>query len=165
MVVDGGAGSVAVPLVRSAFGRVEWFNVVWIALLSGLCGPALLRSQLALMGSGDEDPYWGPATVYRRVQKTFEDRIDQINAASDRKWVDEIQPSLKHMPPDDLVRELSVYFERLKSMKDSQRRAAAKYFKSILTEQETTDEEKRRLIVVKVIDLRGQQCVKDMLKS
>src|SRR4051794_15299743 len=59
---DAGTAVIACELLRAAFGNLAWFTPTWQVIIAALTGPALLRSQLAVIGSGQEDAYYGPAS-------------------------------------------------------------------------------------------------------
>ncbi len=71
LLFDVAAGSLAYSILLLAFGDVKWFTGFWPILIAGLAGPALLRSQLALFGSGQEASYLGPAVVFGSLQKAI----------------------------------------------------------------------------------------------
>ncbi|GGM04645.1 hypothetical protein [Nakamurella endophytica] len=84
---DAAGSLVAFALLNEAFGEVEWFTAPIAVMAAGLSGPALLRAQLALIGSGQEAAYWGPANRYRNLRARLESRIADNIAVSKSSWM------------------------------------------------------------------------------
>lgn len=163
MLVDGGAGLVAYPLVVLAFGSLEWFNLAFRILLPGLCGPALLRSQLALLGSGQEETVFGPAVAYRRLQLFFEKQIDYVDAENQVRWTNQkALPKLQTLTPDELLSRAEEYLQSITFGDPKARTGALNYMKKTVKSSVTTDDEKRRTIVLKLMPFGGRRFIRRM---
>jgi hypothetical protein len=99
-----------------ALKGLTWFVGPWPVLVAGFCGPALLRSQLALLGSGQESSHYGPAVRYRRVQKQIEVRIDRLGAAAQSDWVAKAVPQIARIDLDELGLRVINYVKALEDI-------------------------------------------------
>src|SRR3954451_24568471 len=80
LTFDGATAAIVCELLRASFGTLTWFTPVWQISIAALAGPALLRSQLAVIGSGQEDSYYGPANAYGRLRRWLDEAVDGAGA-------------------------------------------------------------------------------------
>lgn len=162
---DAAAGFLAYGLVRLAFGQLAWMTPSWSALLAGLVGPAILRSQLSLLGAGDETVV-GPATAFRRLQGQADRNIDDIGAAAQAKWMfTEAVPVCS--PPDGfrvLVDRSITYVNGLERLNDTERTQACVYIAQV-RDDTAAQGEKAVAIAQHLIDLGGQRFVRSFVKE
>jgi hypothetical protein len=161
---DGSAGLLVYTLLIEALKGVSWFVGPWPILLSGLSGPALLRSQLALLGSGQESSYYGPAVRYRRVQKGIERRIDQIGADAQSDWVAKALPKINAIDLTELRVRVTNFVKAISHFDDSQRQSLLGYIEETLTDDNLDRNAKYRAVAQKLIDCDCRQCVKGLVR-
>jgi hypothetical protein len=112
VLIEAWAASLIYSIVQIAFEGMSWFSAWWAVLLSGLCGPALLRAQLALLGSGQETKSLGPANVFRRLQTTIDNQILDIDVVSTDNWISStVVPNMSHMELRELRDRIATYFQ------------------------------------------------------
>ncbi len=162
---DGGSALLIFALLKEAFHGLSWFTGFWPILISGLSGPALLRSQLALIGSGQESSYYGPATRYRRIQQGIERRIDQLGADAQSNWVANRMSCVLDITIDEFSLRVTTFIKSLgNSFGEDERERLLLYVEETLTDAHIDDLTKRRAIVQKLMDTGCRQCVKGMVR-
>jgi hypothetical protein len=160
---DAASGLIAYALLAEALKGLTWFTGPWPVLLAGLCGPALLRSQLALLGSGQESSYYGPAVRYRRVQKGIERKIDQINAAQQSEWiVTKVLPCLESISIQELDIQVTNYVKAVDGITSDERTEILDYVSETIADVLLDDTSKRRAIAQKMIDSDSREFVKNL---
>ena len=110
---DGGSALIIFALLKDAFKNLSWFTGPWPVIIAGLSGPALLRSQLALLGSGQESTYYGPANRYRRIQQGIERRIDQLGADAQSDWITRCMSYILEVSMDDFSLKVNLFIKSL----------------------------------------------------
>lgn len=162
---DGGSALIIFALLKDAFKGLSWFTGPWPVIIAGLSGPALLRSQLALLGSGQESTYYGPANRYRRVQQGIERRIDQLGADAQSDWITKRMSFILELSMDEFSLKVKVFIKSLgPSFGTEQREELLAYIDETLTDSELDDLSKRRAIVQKLMDDGCRQCVKGLVR-
>lgn len=161
---DVAAGLLVYAVLVETLKGLTWFVGAWPVLLAGLCGPALLRSQLALLGSGQETSYHGPAVRYRRVQKQIELKIDRLGAAAQSDWVAKAVPQIERIGIDELDLRISNYVKALEGIDDVKRKEMLDYFDQTLTDVTLSESLRYRYVVQKLVDNECRQCVRSLLR-
>lgn len=162
---DAASGLIAYVLLVEALKGLAWFIGPWPVLLAALCGPALLRSQLALLGSGQESSYLGPAVRYRRIQRGIEKKIDQINASQQSEWiVTKVLPCLESISVQELDIQVTNYIKALDNIDTGDRDALLLYIADTVSDRLLDDTSKRRAIVQKLIDSDSREFVKNLAR-
>lgn len=163
LAADGVAGYLAYTLLEFAFGDLDWFGNIWSALVAGLIGPALLRSQLSLIGSGDETSA-GPAVVFRRLQRYADEAVDDIGANAQSKWIhSKVLPVLDRPGSlDYLVGRADDYLAQLDRFDQVVRAAKREQIQQVAVD-DSTDGEKSRVIVQILLDLKCQRAVRSIV--
>lgn len=161
---DAGSGLLAYAVLAATLDGLTWFVRPWPILLAGLCGPALLRSQLALLGSGQESSYYGPAARYRRVQRQIELKIDGLGAAAQSDWVARAVPKVERIHLDELELRITNYVKALESLDDTKREEMLDYFWQTLMDGTIDDRQKCRYVVQKLIDNDCRPCVRSLVR-
>src|SRR6266545_6493323 len=114
LLIDGATGALAYAVLVTAFEGLKWFKGAWPVVVDGLAGPALLRSQLALLGSGESSPAYGPANVYRRVQKEVDRNIDEFGSIAQSRWVNsKVLPTTRALSLDEIMNRTDSYLSSL----------------------------------------------------
>lgn len=162
--LDAGAAMIMFALLSELFKGLTWFNGAWQVLLSGLCGSALLRSQLSLLGSGLEDSCYGPATRYRRIQQGIEKRIDQIGADAQSDRVAKAVECVLRIEISELHVRITSYIKALDFIDDAAKDELISYFDETLTDYRLSKEDKYRAVVQKLMDCDCRQCVSGLVR-
>lgn len=165
LLFDMAAGSLALVVLMLTFGDVKWFTGLWPVLIAGLSGPALLRAQLALFGSGQEAAYWGPAVVFGSLQKAIDRRIASIGASEESYWVSmEVVPKLKTLPIADIETMVIDYLSYPGHMEDDSAEHIA-YIKQVLADKDASSDDRCHSIVQRLLSIGGRRLVKKMMKT
>lgn len=163
---DAGSGLIAFALLGELFKGLSWFTGPWPVIISGLCAPALLRSQLALIGSGQESSYYGPANRYRQIQHGIEFRIDQVGADAQSDWIAKRMAYILVVSIDEFGTKVTLFIKSLgNSFGEDQREELLSYVEETLLDGALDDASKRRAIVQKLIDSGCRQCVKGLVRQ
>jgi hypothetical protein len=162
---DAGSALLIYAILKEIFSGLSWFTGFWPIFISGLSGPALLRSQLALLGSGQEETYYGPAVRYRRIQQGIERRIDQLGADAQSDWVAKRMSFVLNVPIDEFSLRVTTFVKSLgNSFGADKREQLLIYVEETLIDSRLDELWKRRAIVQKLIDCDCRQCVKGLVR-
>ncbi len=163
---DGGSALAIYALLKVLFDGLSWFTGLWPIILAGFSGPALLRSQLSLLGSGQESTYYGPANRYRRVQRGIEKKIDQLGAAAQSNWVSKKLSFIQEIDMDDFELRVTTFLNSLgESFGDQEREQLLKYVNDTLSAEDIEDKDKRRAIMQKLLNGGCRECVKGLVRA
>ncbi|MGW0218577.1 hypothetical protein ACWDXH_29725 [Micromonospora chokoriensis] len=166
LMLEGGTAAFAHAALVAALGGLSWFNGPWPPLVAGLAGPALLRSQLALLGSGQEASYYGPANAYCRLQRRINQAIDDICAVSQSVWINrKVMPFIFQIPLERLEERVRTYINALDRLSDSERQERLDFVRSVLNDTKAKDSDRYHAIVQRLLDDGGQRFVKSLLRS
>lgn len=164
LAIEAGAASVIFRVVIEAFRGLAWFNLPIAIILCGFCGPALLRAQLALLGSGQEERALGPANGFRRVRKAIDSLIVDIDVVSVDRWISTtVVPSLRMLEGLELTDRIGTYFEAKHKRKKADDLIAQ--LKSISGTHSPLTDDDRRAIVHFVFVNHGKRLIKSIAKT
>ena len=125
----------------------------------------MLRAQLALLGSGQEDSHLGPAVRYRRFQKIVIIRIDQIAATSESIWVHTAAtPAVRELPISDVYGQIISYIEALGRMDGREKLQLRQYIDEVYADSLMADEAKCQQFIQKLVDAGCRDCVKGLIR-
>jgi hypothetical protein len=162
---DASSAMLAYAVLLEALKGLTWFVGIWPALLAGLCGPALLRSQLALLGSGQESAYYGPANRYRRLQSNIERTIDDITASVQANWIaTKALPAISRISIDELRLQSETYVKGLSRLKQDEMDLLLTQFSLILLDPASSDAERVEAVVQLLIDNGGRRLVRSLMR-
>lgn len=162
--LDGAGGILILYLLRSVYGSAVWFTDVVQVLMSGILGPALLRSQIALPGPGKTVKELG-LRPYRRLRDMLDIKIDTISAVSESRWIQcTVLPVLNELDLDYLVERIEYYIRNLDRLEQEQRDASITLIKELAAEgcDETVA---RRALLQNLLDNGGRSVVKSLCKE
>jgi hypothetical protein len=153
-------------VLGSVFSGLSWFNGVWPSLIAGLAGPALVRSQLAVLGSGQETAHYGPANVFVRLQKTLDRMIDECCSIDHAPWLTQVAiPKLAtSCSVSEVAQIATTYIRGASRMSAARKRSSAVYIKAVVADA-TNDDEKMASIVQHVVDIGGLRLIKRLVKG
>ncbi|WP_157250827.1 hypothetical protein [Nonomuraea typhae] len=163
---DGSTAVLAFVLLGAALEGLKWFTGPWPVLLAGLVGPALLRSQLAILGSGSENSYYGPAKVYARLQGYINQQIDDIGSVEQSRWVRRCAvPQLCKVPLSEVRECVVTYLNGLDRMSAAERKKTIAALDGTVDDPNFSHQEKVGAIVALLIDVGGRRQVKMLMKA
>ena len=166
LLIDGATAALAYAVLITAFEGLKWFKGAWPVVVAGLAGPALLRSQLALLGSGEESRTYGPANVYRRVQKVVDEAIDEIGSVAQSEWVNrKVLPSIRILSLTDMMHRADSYLNSLDRLTTEKYKEEITFIKVTIAEQATSEDAKRRAIVQRLLDGGSRRFVRSLMKD
>ena len=164
LLFDVAAGSLAWELLILAFGDVKWFTGPWPILIAGLAGPALLRSQLALFGSGQESAKLGPAVVFGALQKTIDRRIASIGGSEESYWVSVVVvPKLKLLPLAD-IETMVIDYLGYPGHLEGDPSIHIEYVKRVMADEASSPDVRCHSVVERLLQIGGRRLVKKMIK-
>ena len=141
---DGFSSCLVYGLLGEALKGLTWFTGAWPMLLAGLCGPALLRSQLALLGSGQEENYVGPAQRYRKLRQRLEVAIDEEGAAAQGNWVaTKALPAIVHISILELRQQIVNSVKALDKITEIRRAEITSFCTDTLNDNVVTEDDRR----------------------
>lgn len=162
---DASSGMLAHALLVELLKGLTWFTGPWPILVAGLCGPALLRSQLALLGSGQELAHYGPAVRYRRVQKQIERKIDDLSAASQSNWLAcKAIPLVSHVSMGEVQLQVTNYVKALARLTEDEQQAMLDYLNETFVDTSLTSEQKYRQVVQYLMDKDCRVAVQSLVR-
>lgn len=163
--VDGGSAMVIYPVVTGTFKGLTWFTGAWPVLLCGLCGPVLLRSQLSLLGSGQEEGLYGPAVRFRDFQKRLLKSIDEEGATEQSDWVNtKVLPLIKRINILDLRSRCESFIKALDYISDDHREAMLDHVRRTLDDSRIAEQDRRHAIVQYMLDGGYRRFVKGLVR-
>jgi len=158
---DAASAMLAHAVLLEALKGLSWFTGVWPALVAGLCGPAILRSQLSLLGSGQESSFYGPANRYRRLQVYVEGAIDDITSSVQANWIaTKAMPAIRHVSLDELRTQTENYVKGLGRLGDDARRKLLEQLQDLFLDPVADEPEKIKGVVQLLVDNNGRRLVK-----
>lgn len=165
LAIEGSTAAVAYAAFIAALSGLTWFVGPWPVLLAGLVGPAILRSQLALLGSGEEDAFYGPAQSYRRLQKRIDTEIDDVCNVTQAHWVTtKALPGMMKMPFDAAIETARTYYNGLDRLTDAQKADECTYLDDLLKDA-SPDEDRYRSLIYRLLKTGGRRLVKKLMQS
>lgn len=167
LLLNAATGSLAYWLLSLAFDGLSWFTgpVPWI--VAGISGPAFVRSQFALLGSGQEDLRYGPANVFVRIQNALDDKIDMLCSAAETTWLHEdALPSLKkHITLTELAKRASTFVWGLDNVPLGERIARIDHIKAVAADAATPEDERYWTIIAYLVDQGGRDFLATTVKN
>jgi hypothetical protein len=165
LLLDASTAALALIILSGALSGLKWFSGAWPSLVAGLAGPAILRSQLAIIGSGQESSYYGPATVFVRVQKNLDSAIDDIGAATQATWLTmKAMPAIRRMSLLQLKGAVDTYLAGTARISPRRLTLSRAYISSVMADS-TNDEEKVRAILQHLLDNGGRRLIYRLVRD
>jgi hypothetical protein len=165
LTIEGTTAAVAYALMDLLFDGLQWFHGALPIIVSGLAGPALLRAQLALLGSGQESSYYGPAVAYRRFQKRVDDAIDDVSSATHAEWVyARAMPFINELSLDTIVNQGLEYFRSLERLKQEERDEITQLLRNLLLDNSPTQTRKATAVNL-ILSKNGRRMVDRLVRQ
>jgi hypothetical protein len=149
---DGASGLFGYWLLGLAFPGLDWLTEPWRVLVAGLVGPALLRSQLALLGSGQEDSYFGPANRVGRLRKGLIDKADDLSAASQSRWASKRAARVMAIGLTEFRFQVETYVDGRDGLSSPVKDDIKDYIETVCADGQASDQQKCRSIIVKLLN-------------
>jgi hypothetical protein len=163
--IESGSSAIAYGTFITVFDGLRWFTGAWPTLLAGLVGPAILRSQLSVLGSGEEVSGFGPATAYRKFQMNVDQAIDEASAVSQAHWiVTGVLPRLNQMPLGTFTDSVRFYIKGLDRLTEQEKTQQLAFVEQVLTDT-VSDEEKCKTICERLLDFGGRRLVQRLISN
>jgi len=159
---DAAAGLFAFWLLGILWAGTEWLNDYWKILIAGLIGPAILRAQLALIGSGQEDTTFGPANRVGRLRKGVLSQIDDLSAAAQSRWASKKTPKILACGLAEFRFQLETYLHGREDMDAEIKAEILMFVEEVCSDQGTNDDQKCRAIVIKLLNRRCRAIVQSV---
>lgn len=166
VLIDLGTAIAAILILESALSGLDWFTGAWPALVAGLCGPALIRSQLAILGSGQEEKYYGPANRYSQLREWIDSSIDDIGSAVRSTRISEkVIPRIKDIPLEELGDIIERYIKDLNRLPHEEKMRRIEYTHSTLQDEATSEKEKLSALVNMLLDVKAMRLIRRLEKD
>ena len=166
--VDAISGLLAALLITNAYPNVEVLqDPAMQALISGLAGPAFLRSQINLVGRRLGGRTIGPAALFGQFMAWIDDSIDQISAVEQSRWMaSEVIPGISRQTCKEIADSAEVYLRGLERLDKRRRDTSLKYIADTLkAADDDRDIKSKKAIVQHMLDNNGRRFVKTLVAS
>lgn len=165
LAFDAGTAMLAYSALTAALSGLSWFTGPWPIVVAGLAGPALLRSQLALLGSGQESNTYGPANVYKRIQRSIDRTIDDIGSVTQSEWVTrKAVPAMRVLDLSEIRAQVTVYVKSVEDLAPRKRDERIAWIEATVLDSSTDHDQKIEAIVQYLIDNGGRRLVRTMVR-
>ena len=165
VVVHGGTAAVAYGLLVVIFHGTDWYRGIFPVLVAGLCAPAIFRSQLALIGSGQESAADSPAVKFRHILGWIDDRIVEGSLVAESSWVVyHALPAIQKLPISTLYDHSRLYVSGTRRLRPSAK-AKAMDFLDATKGEVTADTDKCRAIVYWLLEIGARDMVAQMMRE
>lgn len=152
LAFDGAAGLFGYWVLGITFGSLDWWNVGWQILTAGLVGPAILRAQLALLGSGQEDAVYGPGNRFGRIRKDLVDDIENLSSAAQSRWASRRTDQVMAVGLQDFVFQVTAYVNARTSLAREVRLNIISYMDTQMKDAASSDRDKCQAIILKLLE-------------
>jgi hypothetical protein len=143
----------------------DWYG--WVA--AGLLGASLAKSYVAEVTHEAKPVAYGLISVYDRLRKIFEDRIDRTSSARQAEWLEDIilkRLGEKDVTPKQIGRKMEGYVRGLGGITSSERTKEVSFIHETLGEEdEIGAEEVRRTLIFRAADLQAWDILKGYEKT
>lgn len=151
-------------LVSHIINAPAWFTGVWPALVAGLLGPAILRSQFRFLKQHNITTAYGIADIFGRVQKKFDGEIDDICSVAQATWINRrALPALRQIPLNEITQEACDYMRSLGNAKTKKPTAHIQYINSVANDPDTEKDDKYRCIITYLLENDGRRIIKSLV--
>jgi hypothetical protein len=166
LIAHGATAAISYAVLMAAFGSLSWFKGAIAIVVSALCGPAIFRSQLALLGSGQESPKDAPAAAYRRVLASIDVKIMEGAVVAESAWVvEKAIPAIQNVPLAQIEGNVQNYLTRTGSLKPAQRKVELDFLRNTMEDAKAGDDDKRSAIVHRLLGIEARQLVVRLVKK
>ena len=119
--------------------------------------------ELALLGSGQEQTYLGPAVAYHRLQQTIGLQIANADAAEVRRWINEaVLPSIQHSP-EELGEDACLYFDGRTDLSSTESREIQRQIDDVVADRSVGEVRRIKAILHIVLVHKGRRYVKTLV--
>jgi hypothetical protein len=166
-LLNAATGALAYWFVTLAFAGLSWFTgpVPWI--IAGISGPAFVRSQFALLGSGQETIRYGPANMFVRIQDALDNKTDMLCSAAETAWLHDVAlPALKkHVSLTDLTSRTCTFIWGLDNVPPLERTARTDYVKAVAADAATPEDDRYWTTLAYLLDQGGRGFLATTVKN
>lgn len=164
--LDGAVGILVLALLRSAYSNTTWFTGVVQVLLSGVLGPAFLRSQVAVPGLDGSVKELGFQRPYARIRGELDVKIDNIGAACESRWIQcTVLPVLNNLSLEYLEERILYYLLSLEKLDQDQREARIALVRKFAEDYAADEAERRHALLQHLLDSGGRSVVKSLCRE
>jgi len=164
LAFDAGTAMLAYPILTAALGGLTWFTGALPIVVAGFAGPAFLRSQLALLGSGQESNTYGPANVYKRIQKQIDDNISEIGLIAQSEWVFDKVPLILLLDLEETCKWMKGHIETTPKMKPSERKMRLQIIDDAFGDASLSPEKKIQSVTQCLVDAGGIRLARSLVR-
>jgi hypothetical protein len=160
-----GIGIAAISIAIAAKGSLSQQPLAWIA--AGAAGPVAVRTRIIDIGAGSSARPVGLASAYEPIRDWIAQRIDDIGAAAQSRWLtEELLPTLSkyEKPPKEVADRLARWCEgsqRFSKVGVGEQRAFIR--KTLGSHQD--DDIKRELLVLRAVELQAYRVLRDLRRA
>lgn len=163
--LDGISSLIVLAFLQSAYNNATWFSPLVQVAVSGVLGPAVLRSQIELPGGDNQARRLGLQVLYGRIRASLDVKIDNISAVAESRWIQSIVlPKIKELGVDYLASRIEYYMRSLERLDQEQKEVQVRFVKQ-LEEEDTFEEAKGRALLQYLMDNGGRSVVKSLCRE
>jgi hypothetical protein len=158
-------GVAAFRIAVLAKSSLEAQPLAWVA--AGAAGPTLVRTRIIDLGEPDTAKPLGIAAAYEPIRDWIADRLDDISAAAQSRWLtEELLPLLNrcNTPPKEIAERLMRWVEGSRRFSKVEAHDQRTFVEQTLAGTQPEDI-KRELLVRRGVELRAYRVLRDLKRS
>ena len=153
-------------MLRSAYSDQGWFTGVVQIIISGVAGPAFLRSQVAIPGPGGSVRELGLQRPYGNVRSALDAKIDCIGAVSESRWIQcTVLPTLNRLSLEYLAERSEYYVRSLDQLDQDKRDKSICLVRALAADADADDGARRHALLQYLLDNGGRSVVKSLCRE
>ena len=164
LAFDAGTAMLAYPILTAALAGLTWFTGALPIVAAGFAGPAFLRSQLALLGSGQESSTYGPANVYKRIQKQIDDNISEIGLIAQSDWVLDKVSLILLLDFEETCKRIMEHIETTNKINPSERKKRRQLIDDAFGDATLSSEKKIQSVTQCLVDAGGIRLARSLVR-
>lgn len=165
LAFDSATAMLAYAVLTDAVNDPEWSAGFWPIVTAGLVGPAVLRSELALLKPGNAGGTVGIATVYKKVQIAVDGAIDDICSVEQARWIEHVAlPALATASIREIEQRACTYLSSLDRLSTRRRSEQIDFIRKVACDTSSASDDRLRSILQHLIDNGGRRLVKSLVR-
>jgi hypothetical protein len=166
LLAHAGTAALAYGVLTLVFNGTKWFIEPYPMIVAGLCGPFIVRSQLAVLGSGQETTTSGPAARYRRILGWIDMQILEVIVISESIWVvQKAVPQALKVPMPDVHDHIKMYLTKTSRLTPAKRKKELEFLQQTLADPNITESDKVKVLVYRLLELDARGLVARIMRS
>jgi hypothetical protein len=164
LILDASTSAVCLMWVIPLLDQGQpWFTGIGPAVVAGVGGPVIFRTQLATLKNGKEFGALGFGRIFVQMRKGIDSSLDDVGAVAQSTWVTVVaMPALQRVGLREMVDHVRMYIQTLDRMTEADKKKHISFVQKVLDDN-SSDEEKKRAILQTVLDIGGRRLIKKIV--